>query len=88
MRPTCYIKYLSCFTDLEELNLSSTGVSGDVSGVAPLVKLTVLHLSNTSVGGDVSGVAPLVNLTDLQLNITSVGGDAVSYTHLTLPTKA
>ena len=36
------IKYLSSLMDLEELNLGSTGVSGDVSGVAPLVKLTVL----------------------------------------------
>ena len=61
--------------DLEELNLSNTGVSGDVSGVAPLVKLTVLLLSSTSVGGDVSGVAPLVNLTVLSLDNTNVSGN-------------
>ena len=61
--------------DLEELNLSKTGVSGDVSGVAPLVKLTLLWLSNTSVRGDVSGVAPLVKLTELQLYNTSVSGN-------------
>lgn len=60
--------------DLEELNLSSTGVSGDVSGVAPLVKLTVLYLFTTSVEGDVSGVALLVNLTKLLLYRTSVRG--------------
>ena len=38
--------------DLEELILSSTGVSGDVSGVAPLVNLTELYLDNTSVSGN------------------------------------
>ena len=38
--------------DLEELNLSSTGVSGDVSGVALLVKLTDLRLHGTSVSGN------------------------------------
>ena len=48
MRPTGDIKCLSCFTELEELNLSQTGVSGDVSGVAPLVKLTLLDLGTTS----------------------------------------
>ena len=69
------MKYLSCFTDLEELDLSSTGVSGDVSGMALLVKLTVLYLAKTSVGGDVSGVAPLVNLTMLYLFNTSVSGN-------------
>ena len=61
--------------DLEELNLNETGVSGDVSGVALLVKLTLLYLSYTSVGGDVSGVAPLVKLTKLSLSYTSVSGN-------------
>ena len=61
--------------DLEELNLRDTRVSGDVSGVALLVKLTVLWLSNTSIGGDVRGVAPLVNLMGLSLDSTSVSGN-------------
>ena len=61
--------------DFEELNLSGTGVSGDVSGVALLVKLTKLYLHETSVGGDVSGVAPLVKLTELRLSNTNVSGN-------------
>jgi hypothetical protein len=65
------------------LDLSWTGASGDVSGLAPLTQLKELDLSSTGVSGDVSGLAPLTQLTQLDLSSTSASGDVSGLAPLT-----
>ena len=68
-----------------------SGLTGDMSALAPLTALTYLYLDNTAVAGDISGLAPLTALTILNLERTSVAGDLsglaplTALTYLSLP---
>ncbi len=68
------LSFLASLTQLDTLDLSSTGVS-DVSPLASLTQLETLDLSSTGV----SDVSPLASLTQLQtLNLGSTGVSDVS----------
>ena len=60
--------------DLTYLNLDFTAATGDVKGLAPLVKLTALGLADTKVTGQAAAMAPLSRLTALLLDGTAVAG--------------
>jgi hypothetical protein len=60
--------------DLRHLILGGTDATGDVAGLAPLVKLTRLILDDTEVTGQAAALAPLSRLTELQLTGTAVVG--------------
>ena len=74
------IKYC---TNLTNLSLHSTQVSGDISAVSNLTNLTALGLSSTQVSGDISAVSKLTNLTYLSLTSTQVSGDISAVSNLT-----
>eukprot|EP01047_Picozoa_sp_COSAG01_P011217 COSAG01_NODE_490_length_16356_cov_34.781898_8_plen_2008_part_00 len=56
------------------LKLDNTEVSGDISGLNPLPKLSTLWLNHTAVHGDVSAIA-CTNLSILDLSYTAATGD-------------
>ena len=62
-------------TDIEVRNLSAAGIAA-----------THLQVSGITTGLNVSGIITAQN--GINFNGTSTGLNAVSYTHLTLPTKA
>ena len=72
----------SGLTDLAELNLNSTKVNGNVSGLSRLVHLTVLDLNDTQVQGDITGLSSLTQLVELHLSRTLIEGDVVGLSEL------
>ena len=69
------IEALQYFTDIQELQLQNTNVSGDIKNLSTLVNLTSLYLNNTNISGDIKNLSTLVNLRGLNLNSTNVSGD-------------
>ena len=65
--------------NLEVLGLKNTFVSGDISKLGNLTKLTNLDVAQTSVSGDISKLGNLTKLTNLALGLTSVSGDIESF---------
>ena len=94
------IGHLKSLPKLSEIWLSNTGVSGNIVHLKSLLNLTNIALGGTGVSGNIAHLKSLPNLTDIRLYNTGVTGNiehlnslsklthiAVSYTHLTLPTK-
>ena len=69
--------------NLETLQLNRTSVSGDISKLGNLTKLTILKLAQTSVSGDISKLGNLTKLTNLDVAQTSVSGDISKLGNLT-----
>ena len=69
--------------NLETLQLNMTSVSGDISKLGNLTKLTILKLAQTSVSGDISKLGNLTKLTNLDVGQTSVSGDISKLGNLT-----
>ena len=69
--------------NLEVLQLKNTSVSGDISKLGNLTKLTNLNVAQTSVSGDISKLGNLTKLTNLDVGQTSVSGDISKLGNLT-----
>lgn len=70
------IKNIKYCTNLTDLNLKGTQVSGDISAVSQLTALTNLNLSGTQVSGKIDSLANLTKLTNLiNLKGLSLTGD-------------
>ncbi len=69
--------------NLEVLGLKNTFVSGDISKLGNLTKLTNLDVAQTSVSGDISKLGNLTKLTNLDVAQTSVSGDISKLGNLT-----
>lgn len=72
----------SGLADLTGLNLNSTNVNGDVSGLSKLVNLTVLDLNDTQVKGAIMGLSSLTQLVELHLSRTLVEGNVAGLSEL------
>ena len=80
----CSVEKLASLTELEELDLSYTGVQGDISTLAALRELTTLRLHGTSVHGPIEPLADCKRLTRLDIFSTSVYGN-VTYLEEAVP---
>ena len=76
--PNFYIGAVAELPNLEELNLSNTGLDRDLGAVAMLTKLKTLDLSDNSLSSDALGALATLSLTSLDVSgnagITDLGG--------------
>ena len=69
------VPFLVALSELDYLNLFSTGVTGSISVFNSLVNLNYLDLGYTGVTGDINVFYSLVNLNHLRLDGTGIAGD-------------
>lgn len=68
------LQYLSPLTQLNTLQLQSTGITGDLSDLSTMAEISTLRLSNTAVTGDLTDLALMTDMFYIDLATTAVTG--------------
>ena len=83
------IKDVILLKNLNHLYLTLCNLTGNIPDISNLTKLYWVVLSNNNLNGSIPNISNLKNLSGLFLTNNNLSGSIpVSYTHLTLPTKA
>ena len=61
MNKHIHIYYCTCFSNLTNIDLNTTGITGNIDHMTSLPKLTNIYLNNTHVTGDIVCLKSLMN---------------------------